>query len=82
MKAVFGKPKKCKHKLAPWRIAGSDRGFVTGVAVHPHTRQEPRAHGGIVYRERCPECRATRRVATNGRYREYSPWSADEGDTT
>lgn len=61
----------CTHEVV---ITGAVRGYTGGVAVHPYTHQNPRAHGGIEVRETCDRCGATRRTLTNGRHEEVGPW--------
>lgn len=66
---------KCNHKNT---TESEPFAYTGGVAVHPYTQQEPRAAGGICYRETCAQCKATRLVNQNRRWREYSPWRRAE----
>ncbi len=65
----------CKHPKSA-RETIRTAGYTGGVAVYPHTEQEPRAAGGICCTERCNVCGMERRENSNGRYVERSPWAA------
>lgn len=64
------RPKQHRHRKAresgPWGYGGP-------VADDPR-RQDPRAHGCVMYRHVC-RCGASREMLMNGAFREYGPWT-------
>ena len=75
----MGTPTRCQHNGTPMR--GTIYGYCRPVAVSPYTHEEQRAHGGVTYTETCAGCGVTRKVNSNGRHREYSPWGVAHRET-
>jgi hypothetical protein len=64
---------KCSHANT---TTGQMYGYTGSVAKHPYTHENRAAHGAVTYTETCQLCGAQRRVNSNGRHQEYSPWAA------
>jgi hypothetical protein len=62
----------CSHTQT---TTSEPRGYVGSVACPPYTHENRAAHGAVCIRETCTDCGATRQFNSNGRHREYSPWS-------
>lgn len=58
---------------------GPHYGFQAPVAIWGRTDENPAAHGGVTYTERCLDCLLARHVNANGNHHEYSPWSLRTG---
>lgn len=50
------------------------RRFTVSVAVHPHTDENPSAHGGITKTQECVRCGARRDVNVNQNHIEHGVW--------